>query len=179
VLDVMLDLETMGRRPGCAIVSIGAVDFSLTEGRTGEPFYINVDLESCVRLGLTTDPSTIVWWLKQSDAARGALTRKPAMIEAALYEFRRYLERCGPLNEIRLWGNGPSFDNAILGYAYEAAALEQPWKFWNDRCFRTVTGMFPSVEKRRREGTHHNALDDAIYQAEHLIHIRASKRKTA
>jgi hypothetical protein len=179
VLDVMLDLETMGRRPGCAIVSIGAVDFSLTEGRTGEPFYINVDLESCVEAGLTMDAGTVMWWMKQSEAARSAFTRNAYRLDEALTQFSQYLERCGPLNDIRLWGNGPSFDNAILGYAFEAASMEQPWKFWNDRCFRTISGMFPSVEKRRRGGTHHNALDDAIYQAEHLLHIRATKKKAA
>lgn len=44
--------------------------------------------------------------------------------------------------------------------------LELPWKFWNDRCYRTVSAGFP---RRQQTGTHHNALDDAISQTKHLL----------
>jgi DNA polymerase III epsilon subunit-like protein len=35
---VMLDLETMGKRAGCAIVSIGAVEFDINTGEIGRTF---------------------------------------------------------------------------------------------------------------------------------------------
>jgi exodeoxyribonuclease VIII len=73
-------------------------------------------------------------------------------------------------NDCKLWGNGASFDNAILANAYAALKMEQPWAFWNDRCYRTIKAMHPK-QKQQHLGTHHNALDDAISQAEHLIAI--------
>jgi hypothetical protein len=68
---------------------------------------------------------------------------------------------------MRLWGNGASFDNAILAHAYARCGATPPWKFWNDRCYRTVAAL--TATPRQQGGTHHNALDDARSQAEHLI----------
>ena len=66
-----------------------------------------------------------------------------------------------------VWGNGATFDNVILSNAYKAAGMEQPWKFWDDRCYRTVKGLLPDI-KIERLGTHHNAVYDAMSQARHL-----------
>jgi inhibitor of KinA sporulation pathway (predicted exonuclease) len=44
------------------------------------------------------------------------------------------------------------------------------YKFWNERCYRTVKNQYPDV-KLTRTGTYHNALDDARTQAEHLVQI--------
>jgi DNA polymerase III epsilon subunit-like protein len=40
--DVMIDLETLGRRPGCAILSIGAVEFG--PAGLGRELYIVLDI---------------------------------------------------------------------------------------------------------------------------------------
>jgi exodeoxyribonuclease VIII len=61
----------------------------------------------------------------------------------------------------------------MLENAYNAVNLSPPWKFYNVNDCRTIerlarrrTGMtrrmFP------RTGTHHNALDDAKYQAHYI-----------
>ena len=69
-----------------------------------------------------------------------------------------------------MWGNGATFDNVILANAYRGAGLPVPWKFWNDKCYRTIKGFFPQI-KLQRIGTHHNAQDDAESQAWHLINM--------
>jgi exodeoxyribonuclease VIII len=176
MLDISLDLETMARGAGGAIVSIGAVEFDLRTCKMGDVFYRTIDLKSCVDAGLTIEAETVMWWMEQSDPARKTLVRNTMPLTTALSDFAEWLALCGPTNDIRIWGNGPSFDNTMLGAAYRACHIEQPWKFWNDRCFRTVCGLYQSVERRPRQGTHHNALDDAIYQAEHMIHIAESVR---
>jgi hypothetical protein len=180
MLDVAIDLETMSTRSDAAICAIGAVAFSLTKLELGDRFYTTIDLRSCEAAGLRIDADTVTWWMKQGDAARNTLTRNTEPLTAALGGFTAFLMGCGPTSEIKVWGNGPSFDNAILANAYRAAGIPMPWKYWNDRCCRTLAGMFPTIEKQRREGTHHNALDDAIYQAQHLLHVRrtVAARKT-
>ena len=45
----MLDLETLGNKPGSVIVAIGAVKFG--GGEIIDSFYERVDAESCVNLG--------------------------------------------------------------------------------------------------------------------------------
>lgn len=158
--DVMLDLETLGNGPNSVIIAIGAVKFDATG--LGSEFYQVVDPESCVKAGLQMDTSTVMWWMKQSDEARAAFDRPSAPLIAALADFAHW---CG---DSVVWGNGASFDNTILSNAYRKTGIEQPWKFWNDRCYRTVKNLYPDV-KLERVGTYHNALDDAKSQAVHLI----------
>ena len=74
--DVMLDLETMGRKSNSALVSIGAVEFNLLTGETGREFYKVIDLKSCLDLGLQVEASTIYFWLTEaSQAARDAIAK--------------------------------------------------------------------------------------------------------
>ncbi|MCP3966933.1 MAG: 3'-5' exoribonuclease [Lentisphaerae bacterium] len=160
--NVMIDLETMGNNSKSAIISIGAVRFDNLE--LGQEFYTNVNLQSCIDAGLTMDASTIMWWMKQSDEARKAFNSGVNLADA-LRDFTKWL---GPGGEV--WGNGVDFDNVILASAYDAANQPLPWRYWNNRCYRTFKGLCPSI-KVPRGGIHHNALDDAKTQAEHLMKI--------
>lgn len=166
MLDVMIDLETLGKRGNSVILSIGAVKFN-GDG-LGDEFYMVVDPQSCIAAGLEMDVSTIMWWMKQSDEARAAFEREGARLPSVLTAFSRFIQDGGNAGDTRVWGNGASFDNPILGNAYHKCGMEQPWKFWNDRCYRTVKSQFPD-SPMPRTGTHHNALDDAKSQAQHLI----------
>lgn len=171
---VMVDLETMGNRPGCPVVAIGAVFFSQQHGLLGPEFYRKVDLESCVRVGLKLDTSTVLWWMEQSDEARRELyTGERVPLSQALCELSQFLATSASSvldQPLRVWGNGANFDNPILVAAYEACQLFTPWKFWNDRCYRTIKSLRPDI-KIPRTGTHHNALHDAKSQARHLLDV--------
>ncbi len=164
----MLDLETMGNGNRAAIIAIGAVIFDAS-GVKDNGFYAQVSLDSSVGQGLEMDTSTVLWWLQQSDAARAAFkgNEKADSLSTVLNDFAIWLEQFG---DIQMWGNGAAFDNTILSAAYRKCSQNQPWKFWNDRCYRTMKALFPDV-KSARFGTHHNALDDARTQAWHLIEI--------
>ena len=159
---IMLDLETLGNGPKSAIIAIGAVKFSPAGGGMHD-FYCTIDPEDAVREGLKMDAGTVMWWMQQSEQARKAFTNPGLSLRSALQAFREWYGS----KETPVWGNGASFDNVILGNAYKAIGESQPWKFWNDRCYRTVKSMYPHI-KLKRVGTYHNALDDAKSQAEHL-----------
>ena len=163
---VMLDIETLGTRPGSAILAIGAVKFGDRE--IISEFYQRIDLKSCVRHGLTIDPDTVLWWLKQDDAARLEITLPGDPLREVLFNFADWLQ--DPAAEI--WGNGANFDNTLLAAAYHATEIPLPWKYSNDRCYRTLKAMHPEITIERT-GTHHNALDDARSQALHLMAILA------
>jgi len=158
---VMIDLETLDTRPTAAIIAIGAVIFH-GEGK-GREFYAAIDSVSSVRAGLTTNERTVKWWGEQSAEARKVFTDPDRLqIYGALKAFAEFLPP-----DARVWGNGAAFDNAILANAYAELGIDQPWKFWNDRCYRTLAAISPAPRVQR--GTHHNALDDAKSQAEHLL----------
>ncbi len=173
--EVMLDLETMGNGPDAAIVAIGAVAFDI-ETATISPrgFYVRVDLESAIGSGGVMDPSTVIWWLQQSDEAREEITREDferRPLVSALLDFRHWLKAEAAGADSRVWGNGAAFDNVILRRAYQRLPMEAPWTHWNDRCYRTIKGLYGRDIKIERRGTHHHALADAEAQAVHLLRM--------
>lgn len=162
---IMIDLETVDTAPTAAILSIGAYCFAgpMELAR----FYQTVDLQSCLGWGLTTSESTLRWWEKQDVEARAVFTDlSKVMLTEALHQFAAFLSG---MTEPRIWGNGAAFDNAILANAYAKTGIKQPWRYSHDRCYRTAVAG--STEKRLQHGTHHNALDDAISQARHLLDV--------
>ena len=169
---IMLDLETLGTVPGCAIVAIGAVHVTY-DGYVLNRFYTVVSRDSCRDLGMHEQAETLEWWHRQPEEARAILSpaqqaAAPSLCDA-LDAFNVFLRRCGPAVEV--FGNGSDFDNAILNAAAHWAGVELAWPRFGHRCYRTLKMLAPDV-KIDRTGTHHNALDDAVSQSLHLAKVR-------
>lgn len=179
MLDILLDLESMGLTPDSAIVGIGAVEFDLTKGLIGETFYRCVNLADATRRGCSIDSGTVAWWLGQSKPAQNAIIWSNVPLPTALQDFADFVDRCGPRDEVRVWGKGPSFDNAMLSHAYWLCEMQQPWKFWQDRCVRTISALYKHVARDEMAGEKHNAVDDAMADVKHLIKIREFVRSKA
>lgn len=176
---VMVDLETMGKKHNAPIVAIGAVVFDPATGSIGESFYKVVCLESSVNWGAVIDPSTVIWWLKQSSEARSAIVNDDAIpLQDALLLFREFVSDnvAGGSKKAQVWGNGASFDNSILRYSYDCIAEDYPWEYWNDRDVRTMVELGQAISFDPKttipfEGSRHNALADAIHQARYVSAI--------
>ena len=167
---VMHDLETAGTVAGCQVFSIGAVRFA-ADG-LHEEFYAVPELDTQIALGLTQDPDTMAWWADQTEAARVVLTQEAKLdFREVLTAYRRFLKQWP---DVRVWGNGSDFDNAIVAKCYKVADVALPWKFWHSRCYRTLKSM-STASGLQRVGTYHNALDDAKTQAAHLVDILHEK----
>lgn len=173
---VMVDLETMGKKHNAPIVAIGAVVFDPATGSIGESFYKVVCLESSVNWGAVIDPSTVIWWLKQSSEARSAIVNDDAIpLQDALLQFREFVSDnvAGGSKKAQVWGNGASFDNSILRSSYDCIAEDYPWEYWNDRDVRTMVELGQAISFDPEttipfEGSRHNALADAIHQARYV-----------
>jgi exodeoxyribonuclease VIII len=166
----MLDLETLGTGNNAVIISIGAVLFD-KDGVANETFYLRVNPQSCVDVGMEMSTSTVMWWMKQSDEARAEFDKPSYTIGAVLQDFSAWIDaNSDNFKDRKIWGNGATFDNVILDNAYRKCKLEKPWPYWGDTCYRTLKNLFPEV-KMERTGTFHNALDDARSQAEHCIRL--------
>lgn len=163
-MHVMLDLETLDVTPTAVIAAIGAVKFDLEKRIVISEFYNVVDIEDCQHRGLTIGASTVRWWMQQGEEARRIFTVTPVTLSYALEAFAAFVEK-----EDRVWGNGSMFDNAILAHAYNRCRMPLPWSYKNDLCFRTLRKLFPVAYVR--EGTAHNALDDARQQVKELFRI--------
>ncbi len=170
---LMVDLETLSTSSNAAIVSIGAVWFDPDQG-LGDSYYQiyePVNIKSCIDAGFNVCGNTIRWWMAQSKEAQ-AVFNDPSQIpiKEALTCLSDYIHDVNP--NVKVWGNGPAFDNAILADAYRRLNMDQPWQFYNDRCYRTLIAMaseFGFEPKAMQQGIPHNALDDAIHQAKNAM----------
>jgi hypothetical protein len=166
-MDIMLDLETLGTKPGCIVVSVGAVGFDRYTGAILREFYRVIDLADSQRLGLTIDAETVKWWAKQGDEARAVFARDEFMVSSlgdVASDFAEWFAQCGGA-ACPIWAHGAAFDLPIWEAALAAVDWPTPWAFWMTRDTRTIydlTGFDPQCVPR--EGTYHNALDDARHQ---------------
>lgn len=178
--DIMLDLETLSNKPNAMILCIGAVFFDPLTGNLRQSFYQYINFKNHEKYDCHIDPETVMWWLKQSDDARlcvrdGCINNGISLPDA-LHSFNDYIEAFADNTEtVKIWGNGSDFDNVILANAYHATGITPPWKFYNNRCYRTLKNLVPDV-KMQRIGTAHNAIDDAISQARHAMEILGKPR---
>ena len=176
---VMVDLETMGKNSNAPVVSIGAVLFDPATGFLGETFYKVVSLESAVSWGAEIDPSTVIWWMKQSSEARSEIANDNAIqLDDALLQFSEFVFENipGGYETAQIWGNGATFDNTILRSSFERACLDCPWDYRNDRDVRTMVELgkaigFDAKTSTPFEGERHNALADAQHQARYVSAI--------
>lgn len=168
---IMVDIETWGTGPSALVVSIGACRFNPMGGGIVDRFYVCIDPQSAKDAGLEVSTDTLLWWMakERSEARDRWLSEQRIDIWTALQGFSEWMTSDG---FSLVWGNGATFDNVILRTAFEKTSVTCPWKFWQDACYRTLKGLAPAI-RIERDGTHHDALDDAVAQAKHLQAIVA------
>jgi hypothetical protein len=160
---VMLDFETWGTARKSCLRSIGAVSFDpFSDAIDNRGFYANIQDESMLTRGFTKDPDTVSWWSRQAREAQDALLVDQRSIEQVLKEFHSWWLSQGAEC---VWAQGSNFDPGLWEDVCIALNARIPWKFWNTRDTRTVYDISGISDKSiQRQGTHHNALHDAMHQ---------------
>lgn len=158
----MVDVETLGRSHDAAIVQLGWCFFDLE--RTYRPGCRTIKFESAMKHGTVT-ADTVLWWMNQSYQARQSITHKENdTLEAALAAFNEEVKILKPKH---FWAHA-TFDFPILTNAYKATGVKNPIGFLQCRDIRTLDMLARAdliAEWPEREGTHHDAMDDAVHQA--------------
>lgn len=198
-MHLMYDFETMGQTPDTKVVSLGAVAFN-RDGILGKKYWV-FDWEN--QPTRTEDPETVAWWNRQSFEAKQVFTtpkEKRISLEKFIADNDQWIEglcfelgesrnpKTGKWKELKPWGNGANFDIVILEDIYRTMKNKDsiPWAFWNVWCFRTFDNMTKCKELKAKNKVgeaivKHNALADAIWQAECVIETwkRQDARKVA
>jgi hypothetical protein len=169
---LMLDLETLSTRPTAVILSIGAAPFDLDGVRPPIRIVLNISTQRNRHI----DPNTVMWWMGQSEKARSVFVdEKKVGAGIGLTQFNEFCnDMLVPIDERGIWGNGSDFDNVLLANLYEwqnsYGRIERPWKHTGNRCFRTLKNIcrqdYDTISKQVLRETHHDAADDAAWQAE-------------
>jgi hypothetical protein len=159
-----IDLETLDTVPSAVILSAGIVFFDWRTAEVVDSLYAVFDTPSQAIAKRTISPSTAKWWMEQSPEARAVLSAVQQPVNEALDIIDGAFKHYAPAG---VWGNGADFDCVLLGELYRSFGREKPWSYGKNRCLRTLKNMVQprTIVMPDRVGTHHNALDDALYQA--------------
>lgn len=173
-MNLMIDIETLGTNNNCPVISIGACMFD--KNGIKDKFYIVLDIAEQIDSGKRmVDASTIKWWMSQEDAAKKIFRDgEYESVKKALSRFNEWFEfaksyHCKNKADIKPWGNGSNFDIVILESLFKDYGFDIPWNFRNIRDLRTFKEYIYDGSETELVGTHHNALDDALYQAQIVI----------
>lgn len=163
---VMFDIETLGTVAGCAVIQIGAVRFD-RNFKVLDTFLVNIHPKESAELGFTADPDTIEWWKKQSEEARLSVCIDSMNPLKAFKSFTDWV----PKDSIGWCHN--NFDSPILEFAFKKTRVLYPFhytKVCDMRTMQNLAGIDTKTAQRmfKREGTHHNALDDSMFQVKVL-----------
>lgn len=158
----MIDTETLGSNPSAPIVQIGMVFF--TREGIGTRSQLTIDFDEALAHGVA-DGSTIRWWLEQPKEAQETLFKNILSIEEASDIFIKLIEA---QNANFYWSHA-TFDFPILISWFKSLKKKYPLPYKRCLDLRTLEFASGKIEWEPRTGVHHNALDDAVYQAEHAI----------
>jgi DNA polymerase III epsilon subunit-like protein len=163
---ISFDLETLGNTPTAPIVQIGACKFN-TDGLIADDKFIRtVKLDSLEAYNFHIDMRTVRWWFSQDDKAIKSVfcTDEEVALRLALRDF---IEWAGSLGDYYYWSHA-TFDPPILNNNMLQAGLGRPIPFRLFRDIRTLMHFAGKTDGGEREGIHHNALDDAVFQAGYI-----------
>ena len=167
MLHAMIDIETASTRKNAIVATFGAVKFSNEIEEPYDPLYLKPSIDEQSELGRHLDDNTIEWWATQDDEVRGDTFSIDDRI--SLYEFFRIIKKW-LIGVNYIWSYGSNFDFPILETL--CLDLQRPilWDYRKIRDARTLLWLH-QIDTRRDDGSVHNALADAYYQAEFVRKI--------
>lgn len=162
--DLSVDIESLGIRPGSIVLSVGAVPFDVERGLENDAFYRRISVMDSMVNGLVADRDTLDWWASQPREAWDCLAEvKEHRLREVFEELAAFVSHfCAP--KCRVWMKGPSFDGVLLQEAALRARTGLPWKYFQERCVRTICDHIAEPE-RPADNVKHDALSDAMHQA--------------
>lgn len=160
-INVMCDLESLGTKSGCVILSVALVPFH-TKVHI-EPLYVKIDVDSSLAAGLTYDEDTIKWWGTLPAGVFEESTNGTTSVHDAFNMIHAYVKGL-PGNPL-IHGTGSDFDNVILQDTFEHLGIECPWDHRQNACFRTLRRLFKNKVNYVKPAMSHSALEDAKAQA--------------
>lgn len=171
-MKLMLDFETLATTPDTVVLTLGAALFDREKIHQAEQWAF--DVEGQLRVGRRVEFSTLQWWMKQEKAAQtdAFFNGERLKIFDFFDKFIAFVLSGGEVDEA--WSNGADFDLAIIRSLHmqtEARGYQKPlpWKFWSQRCYRTIKASSGCDKLVLFDGVKHNAKADAIHQAQCLI----------
>ena len=158
-MHAMVDIETMGIKRNCVVLTIGASLFDPLGIGPLYDFYTRVDIDQQISMGRTVDTSTVDWWNKQDKSVFNEAfdPTDRVGVEHAIQQLSDFLADADAV-----WSQGPTFDMIILEDLYAQISKKVPWRYSKVRDSRTLFAAMGDPRTGRVDA--HNALADCHYQ---------------
>jgi len=181
-MDVMIDIETLANTSNSAISQVAAIIFDRENGNIIDEFKRNVNLQTCIDIGLEMNVDTIEWWLSQTKKAQESILKKPRQsIKGVLTDLSTFIKKNWvilhnnktlndfQINDVKIWCHA-TFDEPVLSNAYNKCQIEEPWHFRGVRDLRTIIDLANyDIYKNENTGIAHDALDDCKFQIKYTV----------
>lgn len=169
----MLDIETLGVRPGSIITQIAIVQFELRNGSIVKEKEWIPNIKEQQQAGLTIDWGTLVW---HNDKNTGVFNlRHEQSVSEILRELNDFIsEKNWNDDRFIIWSNSPSFDMVMIQEMVHHCSVkfEPVWRYKQLMDFRTVVFLRrllrPEVENKTIDVAH-DALADCKTQIRDLV----------
>lgn len=166
----MIDIETLGVKPGSVITEIAIVQFDLRNGEIIKEKELLPDINEQQEAGMRTDWGTLVWHSMQNTGVF-ALRHEQDVIDV-LRELNDFIGK----NDDRffIWSNSPNFDMVMLQEMFRRCHIktEPIWRYKQLMDFRTVVFLRrllrPEIDNKNIEVAH-SALADCKSQIKDLV----------
>ena len=179
-IDIVVDIETLGKSVDNPIIQIGAIAFDITTRQLLSSFEGKASVSTFANI----DGTTLEWWLTTAPEVLRSIVLSPDKTDerTLLANFSEYLKLyIKPGTDVYLWGNGLLFDNMILSSRMSLYGITYPISYRNERDQRTLVDLYCAKhnisEKSLREqfpsAIAHNGLEDAYAQAALIGHCYA------
>lgn len=173
-LHLMIDLETLDTAPTALVLSAGWAWFDRNGIHSSSSMRFDHYLQHNGQ-DRTVSLDTIRWWHKQTTPMpESKHSFDVRMLNRELQRTHPYYGTEHPvdLSTHLVWSNSPSFDCVILRSWAERLRHALPWKFYQERDFRTLVYLVDKaagVGKAERRSAQHDAEQDARDQAQFMI----------
>ncbi len=171
----MIDLETMGRSPGCVVTHVAIVTFNPPNPNPIDIMHLHLSMTEQLKAGLKVDSSTIKWWMGQEDKARNIFKMDSFQVDD-LYQCIK-----ATVDENTFVWSHATFDIPIINHLLQTFGFKSPFNYRKCMDIRTAQELykirFNEDAYAPKEGVAHNAVDDCKSQINLICKIIGDLRK--
>lgn len=152
---IILDIETLSRKPHAIITEIAAIAVTLHDGEPTEVSSIGIDL--CIASQLAArrhyEPETIQFHQQHNTLPANFQAQLPLK---AAHDLTQFFDDYPP-RTVWIWGK--DFDRPILESFYQSLNLPLPWKYWQTACARDAYKLAFGHDAKPPKRTHSAIAD--------------------
>lgn len=171
----MLDIETLGRGPGCVVTSVAITPFHLKGAEVFPPdkaFRCKLSISDQLVAGFKIDPETHKWWMQQDAKVRENEFSGVFSIDKFCIDLEAYIHMIvKQFGDYRIWATAPKLDFGCMHSLFQHSGVEWPILYSTERCMRTLREMtkqlYPSF-RLPKGSANHCAADDTDLQIRHI-----------